>query len=154
MCITQNIIGYKQTNKTRSNGFPGTQQMVRHKFPCVWSAHGYTCTFVPLRNRTGSSCGHLSAVGAKGNSVQSSNHQPQQGVLLGYSVSINTKRRRMENSFGVTVLFCIISQAAGRGCCHGDAATEECRRGRRRWQRQEEIQHAQERKICPSGKAD
>lgn len=153
MCITQNIIGYKQTNKTRSNGFPGTQQMVRHKFPCVWSAHGYTCTFVPLRNRTGSSCGHLSAVGAKGNSVQSSNHQPQQGVLLGYSVSINTKRR-MENSFGVTVLFCIISQAAGRGCCHGDAATEECRRGRRRWQRQEEIQHAQERKICPSGKAD
>lgn len=153
MCITQNIIGYKQTNKTRSNGFPGTQQMVRHIFPCVWSAHGYTCTFVPLRNHTGSSCGHLSAVGAKGNSVQSSNHQPQQGVLLGYSVSINTKRR-MENSFGVTVLFCIISQAAGRGCCHGDAATEECRRGRRRWQRQEEIQHAQERKICPSGKAD
>lgn len=60
----------------------------------------------------------------------------------------------MENSSEVTVLFCVISQAAGWGCCHGDAATEECRGGWRRWQRQEEIQHAQERKICPSGKAD
>lgn len=57
---------------------------------------------------------------------------PNKGCCWGYSVSINTKRRRMENSFGVTVLFCIISQAAGWGCCHGDAATEECRRGRRR----------------------
>lgn len=70
------------------------------------------------------------------------------------SVSINIKIKRMKNGFGLTVLFCIISQAAGWRCCHGDAATEECRRGRGRWQRQEEIQHAQERKICSSGKAD
>lgn len=159
MCITRNFIGGLKNKEIKPSGFHGTWQTAHYISPCVWSAHGYVCPHVCAPAEPTGSCRGICLpwewrVALCVVTVIGVASSPCNGRCWLNSVSINTKIKRLKNCFGVTVLFCIISQAAGWGCCHGDAATEECGRGRGRWQRQEEIQHAQEREICSSGKAD